>query len=191
MRVLSLLLCLLLLLLLSLPRSRLHGPISIMLVLAILTHILQHLRRHPNSSTRYRRCSKKRVDVAATAMLLLLLLVLVWRIHHLAYTDVVTAHLEQLGDWGTVAMLQDDFVTFGTEFEDIALGPFSATVATHVLADGLEAHGDDCLRSGARSDGGLRRREGQSNVTIEAPLTNQSLCLQNIEYTHGRTIISL
>ena len=88
----------------------------------------------------------------ASTIMLLLLLLLVWRIHYLAETDVVTAHLEQALDRSAVAVLQDDLVAFGTEFEDVGLGPFGAAVATHVLTDGLEAHGDDCARSGVRSD---------------------------------------
>jgi hypothetical protein len=84
--------------------------------------------------------------MASTIMLLLLLLLLLllsmWWIHNLAETDVVTAHLEQVLNRSAVAVLQDDFVAFGTELEDVGLSPFGAAVAAHVLTDGLEAHGD-------------------------------------------------
>jgi hypothetical protein len=87
-------------------------------------------------------------------MLLLLMVVMVVvlrRVHYLANTDVVTAHFEQIENRGTVAMLEDDFVAFGTEFEDVGLVPFAAAVATHMLAVRLQAHGDDCARPVVRS----------------------------------------
>jgi hypothetical protein len=55
-------------------------------------------------------------------------------------TDVMADLFEELDDGGAVAVLEDAFVAFGAEFEEVGGGPFRAAVAAEMSADGLETH---------------------------------------------------